>query len=75
MFKTETAFVNSLNRKSYLLRPMHRRDKGCIDNSCPYAFIMPDLASEYISCEIKVYSNISEYFNTLNSPNGQELIT
>jgi hypothetical protein len=54
---------------------MHRRDKGCIDNSCPYAFIMPDLASEYISCEIKVYSNISEYFNTLNSPNGQELIT
>lgn len=48
------AFLEELNRKSYDQRPAHRRLKYQLDTSASEVFLLPDLLSESISCEIKV---------------------
>lgn len=49
-----STFLEELNRKSYCQRPVHRRLKYQLDLSASNAYILPDLLSEPISCEIKV---------------------
>lgn len=56
LFKIENSdFLEELNRKSYNQRPVHRRLKYQLDISASEVFLLPDLLSESISCEIKVY--------------------
>ena len=47
-------FLTLINKKSYHQRPGYRRLECELDTSISEIFILPDLFSESISCEIKV---------------------
>ena len=62
IIKVESSeFLKVLNQTSYYQRPEYRRLENELNTSVSEVFLLPDLLSECVSCEIKVNQNFKAY--------------